>query len=157
MADEVIVARDRRAVVGRALADDTTLQGLTTSPYVVRRDYLAAHPDPLAIVTIELSAPGEGPLGWNGGIVERYVIDAFVDPKACGPTQDPTDLVDRICAAVDQALKAASLAAALTAESLTGVAAVAKRTVEWQDVPEPGPEQTRHKSADFEVQFTRLN
>ena len=155
--DEVIAARDRRAAVGEALAGDAALQALTTSPYVVRRDYLAKTPDPLAIVTIEVSPPGEGPMGWNGGIVERYAIDAFVDPKACDASQDPTDRVDRICAAVDDALKAASLNAALATVGVTGVAATAKRTVEWQDVPEPGLGQGRHKSADFEVQFVRLN
>lgn len=149
---EVVAPEDRRACVMKALSDDTTIQGLTTSPYVVVANKIDAVADPAAIVTMRVAAGGEGRVGWRGAIIERYAIDVFVDEKAA---DDPPTQADKLTKAIDDALKAESLDTALAGltPAITDAGAVAKRVTEWADLPEPGPEASFHKSADFDVEF----
>ncbi len=139
----------------KALSDDTTIQGLTTAPYfVVVANAIDTVPDPVAVVTVRVAAGGEGRVGWRGAISEKYAIDVFVDEKAAAGDDPPTH-ADKLTKAIDDALKAASLNTALAGltPAITNAKASAKRVTEWEDVPEPGPEASFHKSADFEVEF----
>lgn len=146
----------RRAAIGKALADNAALQALTTSPYVVDEGYPSKMPDPAAFVVMRVSAGGER-LGWNGSVTERVTLDVFVDESAA---DDPTGRADAIADAIEAALTPAALETALVALGVTTAKASAALVTAWDDIPEPsapGQTQTKHLTADFDLDFLRLN
>lgn len=153
-------AAARRQAVVKALTDAADVQALTRSPYVVAREQLERQRLPIVTVFV---VPGQGPFGWAGGLLERYTIDVWVDEEDLaelgqGVADDPLTTADRLQDAIDAALVPAVLRAALAGlvPAVTDVGIVAARVAEWSDVPEPGPSGTVHKTADYEVQFSRL-
>lgn len=155
MAAEHVSPRDRRAAVRLALKTDLALGGDTTAPHIVASFHPDEENDPPAIVTLRVGPGGLGRQGWNGAIEDLFTIDVFVSEKADG---DPPTTADRITKTINEALTQAKLKTALEALStpVLDAEASARRTVEWQDVDEPGPQGGWHKSADVAVSFVKV-
>ncbi len=149
---EAIELEWRRKAVTEALANDAAIQALVATPYVKARYPVGLKID--SIIVVGVSPGAEGRFGWRGGVIDRYVVDVYVNASAGGNLQQKAD---RITTAVDAALVQATLDAALLALSTpqTTITASARIATPWQDVDEPGPEGQQHRSADFEVEFRK--
>lgn len=155
MAAEAISPADRRRVVRKTLVTDLATGGLTQAPHVVSRNVATKSKKPKAIVVLGRTPGGDGRQGWNGAIIDRFSVDVFVDENA---SSDPTGTADEIAGQINEALTLSKMTAAMAALNtlVTGIEASARRAVEWQDVDEPDAKGSRHKSADFDVEFVKV-
>jgi hypothetical protein len=150
MAEAVSVERRQQAVV-KALADNATIQSLTTSPWVLAGAVpdVGASPAPLNLVTVRREG-GVPDATWRGAVTERYAVDVWVDEEAAS---DALSLAGQIAGAVDAALTPAALASALAAVGATNRTAMARLVARWAEIPEEAPSHTVHLSATYEVAF----